>query len=98
QVQDPRPRLCASAGDGFSLQGPHAGRRLRHPWLARHRVRGGGSMSGILLRNVFTSSCNGEVDRQSEATAVGWGSPHLPRCFLTPSLTLPLSGGGKSRW
>jgi hypothetical protein len=41
QVQDPRAGLCASAGDGFHLQGPHAGRRLGHPRLARHRVRRG---------------------------------------------------------
>src|SRR4030081_3233791 len=38
-MQDPRARLCASAGDGFHLQGPPAGRRIRHPRLARHRVR-----------------------------------------------------------
>src|SRR3979411_473210 len=40
-MQDPRARLCASAGDGFHLQGPPAGRRIRHPRLARHRVRRG---------------------------------------------------------
>src|SRR6266852_1895666 len=37
-MQDPRARLCASAGDGFHLQGPSAGRRLGHSGLARHRV------------------------------------------------------------
>jgi len=32
------PGFCASAGDGFHLQGPSAGRRLGHPGFARHRV------------------------------------------------------------
>ena len=41
QVQDPRARLPASLGDGFSLQGPHARGRFCDPRLARHRVRGG---------------------------------------------------------
>ncbi len=41
QVQDPRAGLCPSAGDGFHLQGPSAGRRFGHPRLARHRVRRG---------------------------------------------------------
>src|SRR6202048_5197434 len=41
QMQDPRARLCASAGDGFHLQGPSAGRRLGHSGFARHRVRRG---------------------------------------------------------
>src|SRR6202043_2148962 len=36
-----RAGFCASAGDGSQLQGPSAGRRLRHPRLARHRVRRG---------------------------------------------------------
>src|SRR5437868_8034223 len=40
-MQDPRARLCASAGDGFHLQGPSARRRLRDPGFARHRVRRG---------------------------------------------------------
>src|SRR6266581_5406757 len=40
-MQDPRAGLCASAGDGFHLQGASAGRRLGHPWFARHRVRRG---------------------------------------------------------
>src|SRR5436305_5519009 len=40
-MQDPRARLCAPAGDGFHLQGPFAGRRLRNPRFARHRVRRG---------------------------------------------------------
>src|ERR1700731_652809 len=40
-MQDPRARLCASAGDGFHLQGPSAGRRLGHSGFARHRVRRG---------------------------------------------------------
>jgi NADH:ubiquinone oxidoreductase subunit C len=34
----PASRIC---GDGFPLQGPHAGGRVRHSRLARHRVRGG---------------------------------------------------------
>src|SRR5215217_1951205 len=44
-MQDPRAGLRASAGDGLALQGPHAGRRVRHSWLDRHRVRRGGPMS-----------------------------------------------------
>ena len=47
QVQDPRAGLCASAGDGFHLQGPSAGRRLRHSRLARHRVRRGRSVMAM---------------------------------------------------
>ncbi len=38
-VQDPRARLRLPAGDGFPVQGPHAGRRGRDHRLARHRVR-----------------------------------------------------------
>src|SRR5450755_2162474 len=41
QMQDPRARFCASAGDGFHLQGPSVGRRLGNPWFARYRVRRG---------------------------------------------------------
>src|ERR1700704_2731758 len=40
-MQDPGAGLCASSGNGFHLQGPSAGRCLRHPRLARHRVRRG---------------------------------------------------------
>ncbi len=40
----------------------------------------------------FTSPCKGEVGCE----AAGWGSFGLCR-NLTPSLTLPLSGGGKSK-
>src|SRR5947209_17842425 len=40
-MQDPLTGLCASAGDGFHLQGPPAGRRFRNPRFARHRVRRG---------------------------------------------------------
>src|ERR1700720_401124 len=40
-MQDPRARLRASAGDGSHLPWPSARRRLRHPRLARHRVRRG---------------------------------------------------------
>src|SRR3979411_1085393 len=43
-MQDPRARLCASAGDGFHLHGTSAGRRLGHPRLARYRVRRGRSV------------------------------------------------------
>src|ERR1700709_1569234 len=43
-MQDPRAGLCASAGDGFHLQGPSAGRRLGDPGFARHRVRRGRSV------------------------------------------------------
>ena len=39
QMQDPRARLCPSAGDGLHLPGPSARRRLGDPGLARHRVR-----------------------------------------------------------
>ena len=45
QMQDPRAGLRAPAGDGLALQGPHAGRRIGHSRLDRHRVRGGGPMS-----------------------------------------------------
>src|SRR5882672_3892476 len=45
QVQDTRAGFRASASDGFSLQGSHARRRLRHPGLTRYRVRGGRSMT-----------------------------------------------------
>src|SRR6202000_969622 len=38
QVQDPRARLRASAGDGFHLPRPFAGRHLGGARLARHRV------------------------------------------------------------
>src|SRR5665647_2647474 len=41
QMQDPRARFCASAGDGFYLSGPLAGRRFGDPRLARYRVRRG---------------------------------------------------------
>src|SRR5665213_364178 len=47
QMQDPRARLCASAGDGFHLPGPFIGRRLGHPRLARHRVRRGRSVIAL---------------------------------------------------
>src|ERR1700692_3074745 len=40
-MQDPRARLCTFAGDGFYLSRTFAGRRLRHPRLARYRVRRG---------------------------------------------------------
>src|SRR5450432_3773247 len=41
QMQDPRARFRASAGDGFHLQGPSVGRRVGHSRLARYRVRRG---------------------------------------------------------
>src|SRR3954471_19017614 len=44
-MQDPLAGLRAPSGDGLALQGPHAGRRLRHSRLDRHRVRRGGPMS-----------------------------------------------------
>ena len=47
QMQDPRARLCASAGDGFHLQGPSAGRRFGHSRLARYRVRRGRSVIAL---------------------------------------------------
>src|SRR5665213_3526576 len=40
-MQDPCAGLRASAGDGFHLQGPSAGRRFGHPRFARYRVRRG---------------------------------------------------------
>src|SRR5665213_3057700 len=40
-MQDPCAGLCASAGDGFHLQGPSACRRFGHSRLARYRVRRG---------------------------------------------------------
>src|ERR1700726_4717002 len=46
-MQDPRARICASAGDGLHLQGPPLGRRFRHPRLARHRVRRGRSVIAL---------------------------------------------------
>ena len=48
-LQAARAGLCASAGDGFSLPRPHAGRHLGRARLARHRVRGGGPVMGALL-------------------------------------------------
>ena len=39
QMQDSRAGFCASAGDGFHLQGSSAGRRVGHSRLPRHRVR-----------------------------------------------------------
>ncbi len=45
QVQNPRARLCASAGDGFPVPRSHAGRRRLHHGHDRRRVRGGRSMS-----------------------------------------------------
>src|SRR5258708_3580761 len=42
-----RAWLCASAGHGFHLQGPFAGRRLGHPRLARYRVRRGRSVIAL---------------------------------------------------
>ncbi len=41
------PGFRASAGDGFHLQGPSAGRRLGHPRLARYRVRRGRSVIAL---------------------------------------------------
>ena len=41
QVPYPGAGFRASPGDGFSLQGIHARRRVGDPRLARHRVRGG---------------------------------------------------------
>src|ERR1700692_3342985 len=46
-MQDPRARFRAPAGDGFHLQGPFAGRRFRHPRLARYRVRRGRSVIAL---------------------------------------------------
>src|SRR4051812_31696979 len=40
-MQNKGTGIRPSAGDGFSLQGPHAGRCLGGPRLARYRVRGG---------------------------------------------------------
>jgi NADH-quinone oxidoreductase subunit D len=39
QMQDSRARFCASAGDGFHLQGSSACGRVGHSRLARYRVR-----------------------------------------------------------
>ena len=55
QVQDPCARLRASVGDGFPLQGPHAGRRVGDPRLARHRVRGGGPMKIAIAAFLLTT-------------------------------------------
>src|ERR1700712_951226 len=41
QMQDPLAGFRASAGNGFHLPRPLAGRRFRHPRLARHRLRRG---------------------------------------------------------
>jgi hypothetical protein len=50
----------------------------------------------MMLRGLsfFTSPCKGEVARLSKAKAGGWGSFDLCK---TPSLTLPLSGGGNKK-
>src|ERR1700758_2663312 len=45
-MQDPRARLCASAGDGLHLQGPSARGHLGHLGVARYRVRRGRSVTG----------------------------------------------------
>ena len=45
-MQDPGSGLRASAGDGLHVPRPHAGGRVGHSRLARHRVRRGRSMSG----------------------------------------------------
>src|SRR6201985_2974180 len=45
-MQDPRARLCASAGDGLHLQGPSARGHLGHLGFARYRVRRGRSVTG----------------------------------------------------
>ena len=39
RCKNPRARLPAPGGHGLHQPRPHAGRRLRHPRLARHRVR-----------------------------------------------------------
>jgi len=44
-LQDPGAGLCPPFGHGLALSGPHAGGRLGHPWLPRHRLRRGGPMS-----------------------------------------------------
>src|SRR5260221_5044388 len=46
-MQAPRAWLCASAGHGFHLQGPFAGRRLGDTRLARYRVRRGRSVIAL---------------------------------------------------
>src|SRR5216684_3356246 len=51
-VQNPRSGLRPSPGHGFSQPRPPACRHLGHPWLARHRVRGGGSMSVSIVPDV----------------------------------------------
>src|SRR5262249_62184236 len=43
-MQDPGARFRVFVRDGFSVQGSHAGRHLGDSWLARHRVRRGGSL------------------------------------------------------
>ena len=51
-VQDQGAGVCAPAGHGFPHPRPYAGRRLRHPGLARYRLRRGGPMMrpvGLLL-------------------------------------------------
>src|SRR5439155_17606032 len=47
QVQDPRARVRPPAGDGFSLQGAHAGRRVGGAGFTRHRIRGGGPLMAV---------------------------------------------------
>src|SRR5262249_23324646 len=44
-VQNPGTRLRPSPGDGLPLPRPPAGGCVSDPRLARHRVRGGGSMN-----------------------------------------------------
>src|SRR5215468_8950801 len=48
-MQNPRPGLRPSPGYGFCLPRPPAGGCIGDPRLARHRVRGGGSMSMTTL-------------------------------------------------
>src|ERR1700726_1858593 len=59
-MQDPCAGLCASAGDGFHLQGPSAGRRLGYSGVARHRVRRGRSV--IALPPIHFDRASGSLE------------------------------------
>src|SRR4029450_2795132 len=74
QVQDQGARFRAPAGDGLPLQGSHARRRLRGARLARHRVRGGGSVSSLgtcssLLAVLGWLAMTGAAQGQERVTA-----------------------------
>src|ERR1700704_6084034 len=88
-MQDSRAWLRASAGHGLHLSRPHAGRHIGRARLARHRIRGGRSMSwfvlGALILLAFGFSTRAHAQDLSafyaqtcpEGTATSWCPPLL---------------------